>query len=224
VSAFTRSITSVRCLSVAQKAHVRAIPQIYYPCLFLAVVGAGLVWTGTNPGYTHLELGHHIKTSKAKMIISEPELYHNIAGAAQSCGIGARDVWIFDWRHDQPRIAGAPSWRSLLQYGETDWDRFDTWAAAQRTACRLYSSGTTGLPKAASISHYNLVAQHTLVHEQVHKPYVVGTAKLLPLYSSRSCRLGQSHTLSAIFPCRDGAHRPHHSSSVRPRFLRDAEV
>jgi Long-chain acyl-CoA synthetases (AMP-forming) len=39
----------------------------------------------------------------------------------------------------------------------------------------MFSSGTTGLPKAAIITHYNFIAQHTLTYEiSEPKPYEVG--------------------------------------------------
>lgn len=52
--------------------------------------------------------------------------------------------------------------------------RFDDEKTSRNTtAARLFSSGTTGLPKAAVISHYNLIAQHTLVQEVDNKPWDV---------------------------------------------------
>lgn len=54
-----------------------------------------------------------------------------------------------------------------MQQGEKDWVRFDDEKTAKSTtAARLFSSGTTGLPKAAILSHFNFIAQHTLVHER----------------------------------------------------------
>ncbi|PUU77284.1 hypothetical protein B9Z19DRAFT_1128462 [Tuber borchii] len=37
--------------------------------------------------------------------------------------------------------------------------------AENTVACRLFSSGTSGLPKGVEITHYGLVAQHELAHE-----------------------------------------------------------
>jgi hypothetical protein len=37
------------------------------------------------------------------------------------------------------------------------------------------------LPKAAMLSHYNLIAEHMLVYEQVPKPYTVSFAFILVL-------------------------------------------
>ena len=61
-----------------------------------------------------------------------------------------------------------------MRFGEKDWVRFEGEGVSKRTtAARLYSSGTTGLPKAATLTHYNLVSQHMLVQEATWKPYEV---------------------------------------------------
>jgi 4-coumarate--CoA ligase len=79
--------------------------------------------------------------------------------------------------------SGFKSWRTLLNHGEADWQRFDDLATASNTiAARLFSSGTTGLPKAAEISHYNFIAQHCMVQEFVHRPYKATTIIPLPFF------------------------------------------
>jgi len=144
------------------------------------------VFSGTNPGYTQFELIHHIETSKSKALIVEPEMLGSAIKTADHCGIPRSRIWIFDTL-GQPIPAGFKSWKSLLEHGEKDWIKFDNEKISRETtAARLFSSGTTGLPKAAVLSHYNFVAEHTLVYEHNPKPWRVRfLIKLKPL-----CRAG----------------------------------
>lgn len=137
--------------------------------LFLGIVAAGGVFAGTNPTYTPFELAHHFKTACAKLIITEADLLSAVLPAAKESGISQSAVWIFDTQ-DEPIPSGFRSWKDLLNHGQDDWVRFDDEQTSKSTtAARLFSSGTTGLPKAAALSHYNLIAQHTLLNE-THTP------------------------------------------------------
>jgi 4-coumarate--CoA ligase len=100
-------------------------------------------------------------------------MFETIVEAATECEIEKERILIFDPIH--ARLPdGYQSWKSLLVHGEQDWVRFnDLEKCKSTTAALLFSSGTTGLPKAAMVSHYNLIAQHTLVHEQIEMPWVV---------------------------------------------------
>jgi acyl-CoA synthetase (AMP-forming)/AMP-acid ligase II len=139
--------------------------KLYYPMLFLGIVAIGGIFTGVNPSYTPFELVHHLRTSKAKFIIAEPELLDTIKPAARECKIADSNIRIFDV-HGQSIPQGYQSWSELLNHGEDDWVRFNNKELSSSTpAALLFSSGTTGLPKAAVVSHYNLVAQHTLAVE-----------------------------------------------------------
>ena len=83
----------------------------------------------------------------------------------------------------QPLRHGFESWTALLKHGEQDWVRFDDEETSKKTtAARLFSSGTTGLPKAANLSHYNLVAQHQGVFEDFPRSWDVRRIICLPMF------------------------------------------
>lgn len=136
------------------------------------------MFTGANPSYTVAELERHFKISNAKFFVTEPTTAKNVRKAAQACGITKPSVWLFD-EHLKASISGYSSWRELLIHGEADWIRFnDENTAKNTTAALLFSSGTTGLPKAVMISHQNLVAQHTMFLGRNKRPYEVGSCPL----------------------------------------------
>ena len=98
--------------------------------------------------------------------------------AADEIGLSREKTWVFD-TDDKGVPNGLESWETLLESPESseDWIRFDDLERAKRTpAAMQFSSGTTGLPKAAILSHYNFVAEHTLVYEIFPRSYQVGSA------------------------------------------------
>ena len=161
---------------------IHSFNEIYYPIFFLGVLAAGGVYAGTNPGYTQYELTHTTKIAKVKYILTQPALLQNILKAAEDNGISKQNIIIFN-PDGQEAPKGFLQWADLLKHGEVDWERFDDYETAyQRGAARLYSSGTTGLPKAAELSHLNLTAQHMLVYETNPRPYKVRRLLSLPMF------------------------------------------
>ena len=123
-------------------------------------MAAGGIFAGTNPSYTAFELEHHIRTAEIKFWIVEPDLILNVQSASLACGIPDSNIFAFDVL-GQEIPAGFRSWNSLQMHGELQWERFDDLERAKRTSvARLFSSGTTGMPKALDLSHYNLVGLH----------------------------------------------------------------
>src|SRR5579871_3358050 len=105
--------------------------------VFLGIIAAGGIFAGTNPSYTPFELNHHIKTSKAKFLITEPEMLGAILTSAKECGIPKSNIFIFDVLK-QPIPEGFRSWETLMEHGEEDWERFDDEKTAKSTcATRL---------------------------------------------------------------------------------------
>lgn len=147
------------------------------------IVGFGGIIAGTNPSYQPYELAHAIKAAGVKCMIVEPEILEHALQAADDGGIPRERVFVFDTHKDQGVPKGLRSWRSLLEHGEQDWVRFDDLETAKNTtAGRYFTSGTTGLPKAAMLSHYNLIAQHWVINEYKPKPYKEKRLMAMPMF------------------------------------------
>ena len=161
---------------------INSFNDIHYPIFFNGLIAAGGVFTGVNPGYTPYELAHSLKTAKAKFILTQPDLLSGVLKAAKEVGVPNERIVIFNPNGDAAPL-GFTEWKDLLQHGEQDWIRFDDQQTSKNTpAARMFSSGTTGLPKAADLSHYNLIAQHTLVYETNPRPWEVRRLLSLPFF------------------------------------------
>ncbi|KAJ9630887.1 hypothetical protein H2203_001414 [Taxawa tesnikishii (nom. ined.)] len=172
---------------------------IYYSILFLGIVAAGGIFVGTNPSYTTAELRHHISTSGARFLIAEPRICANAIAAARECGILKSHIWMFD-AFDRSTFPSPSyrSWTTLLNHGEADWQWFDNEEPQKKTvAGLLFSSGTTGLPKAAMLSHRNLVAQHELEIAPVRKTYEVRRLVTLPMFHAATVPMCHTTTMKA---------------------------
>lgn len=157
--------------------------------------------------YTVYELEHHIKTSKSRFLIVDPTLLPPVLNAAKACEIPLSNVLIFNPRGEEVP-AGFRPWTVLLDHGEEDWARFDDYNTCRSTtAARLYSSGTTGLPKAAMLSHHNFISEHTLTLEHKPKPYSQSRMLALPMFHAAIAPAAH------IAPLRAG-----HTSYVMRRF------
>lgn len=113
------------------------------------------------------------------MIVVEPDLLPSIVGPAAECDIRKEHILVFGDRSQK----GHSSWMTLFNHGESDWPRFDDLEAAKGTTlARLFSSGTTGLPKAADLSHYNLIAEHQFFSEWQSTPWQARRIVILPMF------------------------------------------
>lgn len=141
--------------------------------LVLGIIGAGGRFTGCNPAYTASELGHQIRLTRARFLITEPEVLSKVATAVESFALSPSSVFVLD-NTDKEIPIHWNSIQDLFKHGETDWVKCQTVEEARHTtAALLLTSGTTGLPKAARISHYCFVMMNLTLNDSARKPYEV---------------------------------------------------
>ncbi|KAF2758399.1 acetyl-CoA synthetase-like protein [Pseudovirgaria hyperparasitica] len=205
---------------------VLSFNNILYSPLYLAIIGAGGCVVGANPAYGHTELKHILAVSAVRTVLVQPELLPKLLPAARECGIADANILVFDTdkkNNNTSSTSPFQSWTTLLTHGESDWVRFpSTSASASKAkskstpASLMSTSGTTGLPKAALISHHAHVAQSILLHSSVSTP-------LKPYPIRRLLCLPQFHAFAApLFHCaplRDG-----HTTYIMKRYYREAFV
>ncbi|RDH32426.1 hypothetical protein BDQ94DRAFT_179364 [Aspergillus welwitschiae] len=171
--------------------------DIYYSILVLGIIAAGGIYMGTNPGYTSHELDYHLRVAQAKFVISDPEMLDRMIPAAEGNGIPKDRIWAFTTRESQViATTGLAHWTALLKHGEAAWRRLDDPNHAKTTVvARLFSSGTTGLPKPVDFTHYNLIAQHTLVYDAHPVPFETSRILSLPFFHAAAAPSAHFSTL-----------------------------
>ncbi|KAF3903384.1 S-dihydroxybenzoyltransferase [Dactylellina cionopaga] len=212
---------------------IQSFNDIMYPVMFLAIIGAGGRFVGTNPGHTILELDHHLRISHTKYIIAQPSLMGNIKQAAAQIGIDSKNIIAFDTEGQVLKIEdGIRSYKELLKHGQEDWISFSDEKIAKQTIMGLFaSSGTTGLPKVISISHYAWVAGSILLREVLERPYEVKRLMCLPSFHGFAApltigvplRLGQTTYILPRFEleafCNAAANNQINETAVAPPCL-----
>lgn len=125
-----------------------------------------------------------MQSTRARFLITEYELLPLVAQVGEY-GVSASKVFALDTDSRRlPKPGTVPKFpcssiQELLNHGERDWVRFSSEEEAKNTTAALLStSGTTGLPKAAMISHHSFVMQSIMLEDSKEKPYKVDSPQL----------------------------------------------
>ncbi|KAK9342700.1 hypothetical protein V1522DRAFT_395026 [Lipomyces starkeyi] len=199
-------------ISAGDTVLVHSFNDIYYTVLFFAVIGVGGRFAGSNPAYTSAELIHHFRVTDVRLVISMPECLEPVLKAADEVGVPRNNILVFDPSKPQKQSAtpaGLRSWTELFLHGERDWNKFDDGQTAQETIAVLMStSGTTGLHKAAAVSHQALALNDSVIQDGLYKDYPVSRLICLPQFHAFAS------PLSHVGPFRNGV-----TTYVMGRFL-----
>ncbi|KAK2026948.1 AMP-binding enzyme [Colletotrichum zoysiae] len=130
------------------------------PAVFYGIMAARGSVAASTPSASPPELARQINLTGSKMVICSPDLKDLAVAGGTAAGLpDDRVLYIGD--SQEFRLFEAKSDRQVsLSSEELDWERVTDRAALENTVgCFIYSSGTTGLPKAVKISHTNMIAQ-----------------------------------------------------------------
>jgi long-subunit acyl-CoA synthetase (AMP-forming) len=167
--------------------------------LLLGIVGAGGVFCGANPAYHVDELLHMADIVNPRFVICSKTVVSTIVQMCEKKGIPNNCVFVLDDisvpKHSQDSKSSLAGYgrieknnchatrlvRDLQKYGESPWLTLHDEASTKNSPAALFStSGTTGLPKLASLSHYALVTQHISLFDTV--PYDAVRLACLPFF------------------------------------------
>ena len=136
--------------------------DINYVPVVLGIIAAGAVAVPIPSHYSAREAADAVKDSTSSWIFANPEFA--VAEVASIAGLDKSHVIYFGSRNPSTGDTGT-SFSSLIECGETELARIDP----QTSALLLSTSGTTGKPKMAMVSHANLIAHLVVIDELGHR-------------------------------------------------------
>lgn len=188
-----------------------ACPNLpYFPFVYYGILKAGATVVPLNVLLQSREIAYHLDDSDAKALFcfeGSPELPLGERGRAGFENAASAEHFF---------VLPAAAFATESEYGETLWaalegqpGTFETvQTSADDTAVILYTSGTTGQPKGAELTHQNMLL-NAMVSDEMFPRTEGGDAYLavLPLFHS----FGQTVVMNAGF-------RRHATVVLMPRF------
>lgn len=180
------------------------LPEFVYA--YFGIVRAGLTMVPLNPLFTEREMAYHLDDSDSRMLITSAFSLAGAQGGAAAAGVD--DVVAVSLGQSLP--GGLTDFDELLE-AEPDVDLYP--ASPADTTVLLYTSGTTGRPKGAELTHFQLYMNCTVAPELFGLQADDVTVGVLPLFHV----FGLSSVLNAAV--RWGA-----SIALMPRFDADGAL
>ena len=170
----------------------------YFPMIYYGILKAGAVVVPLNVLLKGREIAYHLKDSQAKAYFcfqGTPELPMAQEGWAGFKNVdGCQHFWVVTADPATPSpIEGAMTLGQLIGKQSPAFETIPT--QFEDTAVILYTSGTTGFPKGAELSHANMTLNAIATRDIIHMQAEDVHALVLPLFHS----FGQTCQMNAGF-------------------------
>ncbi|RAL10593.1 acetyl-CoA synthetase-like protein [Aspergillus homomorphus CBS 101889] len=185
-----------------------------HSALFFSIVGAGNVYIGAGPDSPAHELDNVVQAGEPKLILTSSATLQRVLEVATGRSIPANQICVISEETilsflQSPDTLTIPTTTTetpteliplttLLTHGTSPWTTLTAEEADATPASMFCTSGTSGLPKAAILSHRNMITHHSSSH---YAPSYAATRRLIAIPVHHLYGAVWTH----IFPIRYGS-------------------
>ncbi|KOC10237.1 putative AMP dependent CoA ligase [Aspergillus flavus AF70] len=174
------------------------------------------IYQSANPNSNARELAYQFKLTTPHFILASQETLVCALEAAEMVGIGRERVYVFnhaplakDGSGNDDSKTGVKHWKNLLASTEIGrsfyWKRLTPSESKLTTVYMIMTSGTTGLPKAAEVSHYGILANCVQTDFDMSLEPNLRTKELAAKNSRWLCTIPLYHGLALLAMTKDPA-------------------
>lgn len=151
---------------------------------YLGTIYRGAVITPLDPAATTQAMAAFLKSAEAKLAFVSPASGDKFRNACELIGTNIRAVALHADHLPANGLASFEDWAET----EVPQNFIDTPppARAEDLALLMYTSGTTGMPKAVPLTHGNIYAESSKIQEVMHVSDCEVVLSLLPLFHAYS--------------------------------------
>jgi long-chain acyl-CoA synthetase len=125
----------------------------HFPMIYYGILHTGAAVVPVNVMYRHNEIEHYLIDSEAKVFFAF-KVFEEEARKAFLAAENCKDFIVISSPDDLEDPTVGENFTKIMMEADSEFDTFQT--MPDDTAVILYTSGTTGMPKGAELTHFNM--------------------------------------------------------------------